>query len=62
MKLPIQEWNYHKAVEIAQKESMFSDYFVFLFRNNAGYYVIDNNALVNSDEKLVMKLYKGLAQ
>ena len=62
MTLPIQEWDYRKAVELAQRESIISDYFVFLFRNNSGYYVIDNMGLVNSDEKLIMKLYKGLAQ
>lgn len=61
MTLPIQEWDYRKAVELAQRESIISDYFVFLFRNNSGYYVIDNMGLVNSDEKLIMKLYKGLA-
>lgn len=62
MTLPIQEWDYRKAVELAQTESMCSDYFIYLFRNNAGYYVIDNSGLVNSDEKLIMKFYKGLTQ
>jgi hypothetical protein len=59
---PIKEDSYLKALDVAIQESLERTCFIYLFRNNRGYYIIDIIGELFSDEKLILKLYKGERQ
>ena len=56
---PIKEDSYLKALDVAIQESSQRDCFIYLFRNNRGYYIIDIFGELFSDEKLIMRIFKG---
>lgn len=59
--LPIKIKSYVTAVQEATELSVKVNYPVYLFRLTEGGYVIDNQAEVYSNEKLILKLYHGKA-
>ena len=59
--LPIKIKTYVTAVQEAMELSAKVNYPVYLFRITEGGYVIDNQAEVYSNEKLILKLFKGKA-
>lgn len=57
---PILETSFIYARERAIEESLnHSDFFIYLYRNNAGYYVIDHTGLKHSDEKIIATFKNG---
>lgn len=60
--LPIKIKTYVTAVQEAMELSAKVDYPIYLFRvNDCSGYVIDSQAEMYSNEKLVLKLFKGKA-
>jgi hypothetical protein len=60
--LPLKVGSYISAMAEAQEISLTVDVPVYLFRLTEGGYVIDVLAEVYSNEKLIMKLFKGARQ
>jgi len=59
--LPIKIKTYVTAVQEAMEISLHRDDIIYLFRINEGGYVIDNQAEIYSNEKLIVSLYHGKA-
>lgn len=61
MTLPIKIQTYVTAILEATEYSVKVDFPVYVFRVLEGGYCIDSNAEVYSNEKLIVKLFKGQA-
>ena len=62
MTLPIKFDHYVTAINEALEFSLTVNYPVYLFRINEGGYVLDQVADVYANEKLILKLFKGLSK
>jgi hypothetical protein len=62
MNLPLKVPTYISALSEAQEISLASNVPIYLFRISDGGYVIDNQSEVYSNEKLILKLFKGERQ
>jgi hypothetical protein len=59
---PIKIASYVTAMYEAQEASVKEPVPIYLFRASEGYYVIDTQAGEYSNEKLIIKLYRGQRQ
>jgi len=62
MTLPLLIPTYVTAIQEAMDISLKSDFIVYVFRVTEGGYCIDFNPEVYSNEKLIVKLFKGEAK